>query len=42
VFGGYLVGSILMIAAAVIAGRWGVAAEGKPLEAVAPPLSLSE
>ncbi|HSR80804.1 MAG TPA: MFS transporter [Hyphomicrobiaceae bacterium] len=42
VFGGYLVGSILMIAAAVIAGRWGVAAEGKPLEAVATPLSLSE
>ena len=42
VFGGYLFGSLLMIAAAVIAGRWGVAAEGKPLEAVATPLSLSE
>jgi len=42
VFGGYLVGSALMIAAAVIAARWGVAAERKPLEAVATPLSLSE
>jgi MFS family permease len=42
VFGGYLFGSVLMIAAAVIAGRWGIAAEGKPLEAVATPLSLSE
>jgi len=42
VFGGYLFGSLLMIVAAVIAGRWGVAAEGKPLEAVATPLSLSE
>jgi len=42
VFGGYLVGSALMIAAAVIAARWGVAAERKPLETVATPLSLSE
>jgi MFS family permease len=42
VFGGYLFGSFLMIAAAFIAGRWAVAAEGKPLEAVATPLSLSE
>ncbi len=42
VFGGYLFGSLLMIVAAVIAARWGVAAEGKPLEAVATPLSLSE
>jgi MFS family permease len=42
VFGGYLFGSVLMIAAAVIAARWGIAAEGKPLEAVATPLSLSE
>src|SRR5262249_40508061 len=41
VFGGYLFGSALMIAAAVIAARWGVAAERKPLEAVATPLSLS-
>jgi MFS family permease len=42
VFGGYLFGSFLMIAAALIAARWGVAAEGKPLEEVAAPLSLSE
>ena len=42
VFAGYLFGSLLMIVAAVIAARWGVAAEGKPLEAVATPLSLSE
>jgi MFS family permease len=42
VFGGYLFGSALMIAAAVIAARWGVAAERKPLEAVATPLSLSQ
>jgi len=41
-FGGYLLGSALMIAAAVVAARWGVAAERKPLEAVARPLSLSE
>jgi MFS family permease len=42
VFAGYLLGSALMIAAAVVAARWGVAAERKPLEAVARPLSLSE
>ena len=42
VFSGYLLGSALMIAAAVVAARWGVAAERKPLEAVARPLSLSE
>jgi MFS family permease len=42
VFGGYLFGSALMIAAAVIAARWGVDAERKPLEAVATPLSLSQ
>ncbi len=36
VFGGYLLGSVLMLVAALIAGRWGVAAERKPLEAVAP------
>jgi len=42
VFAGYLFGSLLMIVAAVIAARWGVAVEGKPLEAVATPLSLSE
>jgi MFS family permease len=42
VFGGYLLGAALMIAAALVAARWGVAAERKPLEAVAAPLSLSE
>jgi MFS family permease len=42
VFAGYLLGSALMIAAAVVAARWGVAAERKPLEAVARPLSQSE
>lgn len=38
-FGGYLLGAGLMIAAAIIMLVWGVAAERKPLEAVAPPLS---
>ena len=42
VFAGYLLGSALMIGAALVAGRWGVAAERKPLEAVARPLSESE
>ncbi len=35
VFGGYLLGAVLMLAAAVIAARWAVAAERKPLEACA-------
>jgi MFS family permease len=39
VFYGYLLGSIFMIAAAAIEWRWGIAAERKPLEAVARPLS---
>ncbi len=39
VFGGYLLGSGLMIAAAIVAAIWGVAAERKPLEEVARPLS---
>jgi MFS family permease len=39
VFGGYLLGSFLMIVAAIVALIWGVAAERKPLEAVARPLS---
>ncbi|HET6375181.1 MAG TPA: MFS transporter, partial [Methylocella sp.] len=38
-FGGYLLGAGLMIAAAIIMQVWGVAAERKPLEALAPPLS---
>jgi MFS family permease len=40
-FGGYLLGAGLMLAAAVIAARYGVAAERKPLEAVAMPLSAA-
>ncbi len=39
VFEGYLVGSALMLAAAVIAAVWGVDAERKALEHVATPLS---
>ncbi|MEZ2310280.1 MFS transporter [Paraburkholderia sp. RCC_158] len=39
VFSGYLVGSALMLAAAVIAAIWGVDAERKSLEHVATPLS---
>jgi len=37
--GGYVVGVILMVAAAVIAFRFGVDAERKSLETVAAPLS---
>jgi MFS family permease len=40
VFGGYLLGAVLMIAAAVIQLRYGVAAERKPLESVARPLAF--
>jgi MFS family permease len=39
VFEGYLLGSGLMIFAAIVEAVWGVAAERKPLESVAPPLS---
>jgi MFS family permease len=42
VFAGYLLGSILMLAAAVIAARWGIAAERKPLEAVSRPLAACD
>jgi MFS family permease len=42
VFAGYLLGAALMIAAAAIAARWGVAAERKPLETVARPLALAD
>jgi MFS family permease len=38
-FGGYLLGAVLMLAAGLIAFRFGIAAERKPLEAVATPLS---
>ena len=40
VFGGYLLGAILMMAAAVVEWRWGVAAERQPLETVARPLAF--
>jgi MFS family permease len=40
VFGGYLLGSALMIVAAAVAARFCVAAERRPLESVAPPLSV--
>ena len=42
VFAGYLVGSVLMIAAAAIAWRYAVAAERQPLESVARPLAFVE
>ncbi|HEX9881685.1 MAG TPA: MFS transporter [Hyphomicrobium sp.] len=41
VFAGYLIAAVLMIVAAGIAGRWGVAAERKPLEQVAKPLAAT-
>lgn len=40
VFGGYLLGAVLMMLAGGVAWRWGVAAERKPLEAVARPLTF--
>jgi MFS family permease len=40
VFGGYLFGAVLMIAGGLVAWRWGVAAERRPLEAVARPLTF--
>jgi MFS family permease len=42
VFAGYLFGSILMVAAGAIAWRWCIAAERKPLEAVARPLAFAD
>jgi MFS family permease len=39
VFAGYLLGAVLMIAAAFVVLRWGTAAERKPLEHVAKPLA---
>jgi MFS family permease len=41
-FAGYLLGAGLMLAAAIIAARYGVAAERKALEDVATPLSTAE
>ncbi len=40
VFGGYLLGAALMVAGGLVAGRWGVAAQRKPLEMVARPLTF--
>jgi MFS family permease len=37
---GYFIGAALMVGAAMVEWRWGIAAERKPLEAVAPPLSF--
>jgi MFS family permease len=42
VFGGYLLGSALMLAAALIAARWAVAAERKSLESVSRPLAAAD
>ncbi|MGE0210119.1 MAG: MFS transporter [Parvibaculaceae bacterium] len=39
VFGGYLLGAVLMLLAAAVAWRWGVPAERRPLEDVASPLA---
>ncbi len=41
-FGGYLLGAALMLAAGVIAARYGVAAERRSLEHVATPLSAAD
>jgi len=38
-FGGYLLGAVLMILAAGVVLRWGIAAERRPLEEIARPLS---
>jgi MFS family permease len=40
VFVGYLIGSVLMIAAGVVEWIWGIAAERRPLEAIARPLAF--
>ena len=40
VYSGYVLGATLMLVAAAIMLRWGVAAERKPLEEIAPPLIL--
>ena len=42
VFAGYVLGAILMIGAAVVAARWGVAAERRSLEDVARPLASAD
>jgi MFS family permease len=40
--GGYLLGAVLMVLAAGVMCRWGVAAERKPLEQVARPLAFTD
>ena len=40
VFGGYLIGAVLMILGGAVAWRWAVPAERKPLEMVARPLTF--
>jgi MFS family permease len=40
-FGGYLAATALMVGAAIVAARYGVDAEAKSLEEIAPPLSAS-
>jgi MFS family permease len=40
--GGYLLGAVLMVLAAGVMWRWGVAAERKPLEQVARPLAFMD
>ncbi len=40
VFGGYLLGAVLMIAVGLVMWHWGVNAERKPLETVARPLTF--
>jgi MFS family permease len=42
VFGGYILGASLMAAAGLVAARWGVPAERKPLEEVARPLASAD
>ena len=39
-FGGYVFGAVLMVVAAIVVLRWGIAAERRPLEDIAPPLAL--
>jgi MFS family permease len=41
-FGGYLLGAALMVLAAGVMWRWGIAAERKPLEQVARPLAFTD
>ncbi|HEY1543745.1 MAG TPA: MFS transporter [Xanthobacteraceae bacterium] len=42
VFVGYLIGAALMVAAGAVEWKWGIAAEGQPLEAVARPLAATD